>query len=378
MLKKIGSQSWSASGNFIVLGQSLPLKGPEGRTFLEKLILRWDFTSGITTGAGSAFATQELYAELLNNLTIEALDGYVGPKGLDGQDLAALNYLSTGVPLRFIETNGDTQIAVSQASQTRRLFSVYDWSAYGAKKSDFCAPCDPLAVDGRINITFGPANVDVSTFTGVCDVYVQCLESADLRAVPLIISERQGVQTLEGGVIGSGTMLVAALKKSTAFADGDITGLDLIADGVPLLSNVEPDWIYGPYGIGLDQATTKNQENFVREIGSTVGFYLPIHPMSPRLDRRAVGDLVYARQWTYSLRGAATAAALTWLVTRANDTNVDLVKKQLAACGCDMKKIEDAIAAGGLVSKTASKIGVEGPMVKRLPVKMRTDVLKVG
>lgn len=371
-MQKIASFAFATGGTQIVELSRVQQMEAQGKlAYLESLVVHLDVTDLDDVGAGAA--VEDIHG-LLAGLTVEAGDGYYGPRGLSGADLSALSFVHKGRATKNIELEGD--IATTSASnQIRQLVWEYPYAYFGGKFGDFSPAVKTLANNGgRITVNMGTtiASATAGTFT----IYAKTFGGDELRAVPRIISERQGVDVLEGGGLGRGLMLSAILKNAGDWADGDIDEISVRCDGQNVVSGVEAEVLLYDYPTPVAESTAQLFQNTgIGPIDGAGGAprFIPIYPPTNPSGQQ-VSKLHSANAWTYSIRGNETAANLTWITTRALRMSVGHAVDQYAAMVGDRTSVEDLIRnnpESAVRTKTLSKTLLTKPALQGyLPLKL--------
>lgn len=335
-----------------------PMVGPTGRlSYLRKI--RLYAQAAIDTGASGASAFQ--IHNLLASVTCKTFgrNPVHGPFGLTGADLSALWGIQTGRRLGQPTLLGDRAIAASQSAVASRPFWEIDYTQIGEKPADFSKAVRSMASGGGyLQIQFAAADAAViAAATGTLYVEAVCDERDEYCAVPNVIMQRQGVETLVGGNLGFGTARILALLNAGNWAEGDITSMDLRVNGQPFVGRALPDF-YQIFRPRLTLAGAAGAEvpayldNFIAPIGSTSGLprYLVAWPSDPR-ERRATkmprGQLVYY------IQGAETAGNLTWVTEITTPLQYPDLIEQFTSQGLTQDRVAAAIRDGQLGHKTA-------------------------
>lgn len=383
--QRVAQFAYAAGGQQTIEISKFPTRGPMGFAYLTDLEIFVDVTD-VDTGAGGV-TTEEEFNDLISGVTVEALGGYVGPRALSGSDLQAVYAACTGRGLGFVEDEGDVQLAASQSNAIRQLYYDFPYWAFGAEDGDFSPLISALAEGGgRVTINMSALPTNATGVVATIYVYATYDEVREVRAVPLLVVERKGVDNTTGGTLGRGRLLLALLKNAADWADGDIDALNLRADGVAVLSSDEPSLRTSKYGfIGNGGATTPGDAKLYNhgidpiDTATTEGDprFIVVYPeYKPGMK---VSKCHEANNWTYDITGAETAANMTWITAFSPRLAIGKALDQIQSVGIPRAALEAEGAASPekvFRVKTASKVdGARGDLWGHLPVKVSSKNL---
>lgn len=384
MFLQVGAAAWAASGQLVIEASKFPQRGPGGFSYLKRIMIYSDY-SQIDSAAGDATDPIELH-DLIAEVTLEGAGEYFGPKGLSGHDLSAVYRAVSGRSIGYgVTDEGDANVAAG-SDVDRQILEVFPFDLMGENAADFMPPCAFLArIGARLTIRFSALVGDA--IVGNIRVYVETVEVPELRAVPPVVVERQGVSQLIQHTLGGGRMLFALLKRNADLTEALITSWQLRADG-QLLIQTEDQGLFNalatlPDVNQEDAAVQDVQETGFGAAGGTRPRFLQMFPPYPYWMDRKVSNKPTANVFQASLGpGTLTASEYVYVTGTAKRLNIGRTIDQLAACGCDRGSIEDAVSrdpAGTLKPKVASKVGgVRPDLWGFLPVKLMDEKIAKG
>lgn len=350
-LRKIASLPITAGTSPVIDATKLPTNGSGGTlNYLRSL----RFVANINYTATAAVALRSLYD--LFSVTVEASGAYFGPRNLSGSDLAALNtHLGKRIRARG---NGDSVIA-GAGTGTRTIALEFRYDAFGQKPSDYSPAIKMLAArGGSIQINIGALPTGMSALSGTLDVFVQVDERNEYVAVPALMVEKRGVDTLTGGNLGRGRLLLALLAKNgtTAFTSGELSEVTLRADGSVFLDRVNPDDMHAHT---VAPFLTGTQAGFSDLVGGTTDGGAFYQRVFPAVQDFSIGKAPKANAYNYDVSGTLSATGVTWIVATGGNLDSQETTLQLSNLGTPVSA-DRLNRLGDLVrTKTASKVEVK-------------------